>query len=179
MLGGQNSILPWNAIMRGELSPPRPTPSSPVGGEMVLVSAPKPVWVAGSPGVPAWLVGSAKLAWLKTLKNWVSKRKVTCSVIGNLLGYVELGVGEVRAAEVVAAGVAELAVGGRVAAGTRAGAGIDDGFKRIRVEPLQAAGLGDAGDGCLAVERDAGNAVGDTVARCPGRCRGCWRCRAR
>ena len=39
--------------MRGELSPPRPTPSKPVGGEMVLVSAPKPVWVAGFPGVPA------------------------------------------------------------------------------------------------------------------------------
>jgi len=37
------------------------------------------------PGVPAWLEGSAKLAWLKTLKNWVSKRKVTCSVIEILL----------------------------------------------------------------------------------------------
>lgn len=49
----QNSILPWKAIMRGELSPPSPTPSSPVGGEIVLVIAPKPVWVAGSPGVPA------------------------------------------------------------------------------------------------------------------------------
>ncbi len=49
----QNSILPWKAIMRGELSPPSPTPSSPVGGEMVLVSAPNPVCVAGSPGVPA------------------------------------------------------------------------------------------------------------------------------
>lgn len=42
-LKAQNSILPWKAIMRGELSPPRPTPSRPVGGEMVLVSAPKPV----------------------------------------------------------------------------------------------------------------------------------------
>jgi hypothetical protein len=39
----QNSILPWNAIMRGELSPPSPTPSSPVGGEIVLVNEPKPV----------------------------------------------------------------------------------------------------------------------------------------
>ena len=68
--------------MRGELSPPSPTPSSPVGGEMVLVSAPKPVCVAGSPGVPAWLVGSAKFGWLKTLNHCVSKRKVTCSLIG-------------------------------------------------------------------------------------------------
>src|ERR1700677_1908337 len=49
----QNSILPWKAIMRGELSPPNPTPSNPVGGEIVLVKAPKPVCVAGLPGVPA------------------------------------------------------------------------------------------------------------------------------
>ncbi len=52
---------------------------------MVLVSAPKPVWVASSPGVPAWFAGRAKLGWLKTLKNWVSKRKVMCSVIGIFL----------------------------------------------------------------------------------------------
>ena len=30
----QNSSRAWNAIMRGELSPPNPTPSSPVGGEV-------------------------------------------------------------------------------------------------------------------------------------------------
>ncbi len=30
----QNSSRAWNAIMRGELSPPKPTPSSPVGGEV-------------------------------------------------------------------------------------------------------------------------------------------------
>src|ERR1019366_9952738 len=39
--------------MRGELSPPSPTPSSPVGGEVVLVSAPKPVCVERFPGIPA------------------------------------------------------------------------------------------------------------------------------
>jgi hypothetical protein len=33
--------------MRGVLSPPKPTPSKPVGGEVVYVSAPKPVWVSG------------------------------------------------------------------------------------------------------------------------------------
>jgi hypothetical protein len=31
----QNSSRAWSAIMRGELSPPKPTPSSPVGGEVV------------------------------------------------------------------------------------------------------------------------------------------------
>ncbi len=36
----QNSIRPSNAIMRGEVSPPSPTPSSPIGGEVVLCSVP-------------------------------------------------------------------------------------------------------------------------------------------
>src|ERR1019366_1237690 len=31
----QNSSRIWRAIMRGALSPPRPTPSSPVGGDVV------------------------------------------------------------------------------------------------------------------------------------------------
>ena len=31
----QNSRRDWNAIMRGVLSPPKPTPSKPVGGEVV------------------------------------------------------------------------------------------------------------------------------------------------
>jgi hypothetical protein len=46
--------------MRGELSPPKPTPSKPVGGEVVAVSAPKPVCVPGRPGIPATEVGKAK-----------------------------------------------------------------------------------------------------------------------
>jgi hypothetical protein len=33
--GIQNSTRACNAIMRGELSPPKPTPSRPVGGEVV------------------------------------------------------------------------------------------------------------------------------------------------
>jgi uncharacterized glyoxalase superfamily protein PhnB len=48
--------------MRGELSPPRPTPSRPVGGEIVLVSAPNPVCVAGSPGMPPLVIaGQSKV----------------------------------------------------------------------------------------------------------------------
>ena len=49
----QNSNRAWNAIMRGELSPPSPTPSKPVGGEVVDVKAPKPICVDGLPGIPA------------------------------------------------------------------------------------------------------------------------------
>jgi hypothetical protein len=56
--------------MRGLLSPPNPTPSKPVGGEVVYVSAPNPLCVEGFPGMPACtMLGSAKFGWLKTLKN--------------------------------------------------------------------------------------------------------------
>ncbi len=61
-LRAQNSRRDSKAIMRGELSPPRPTPSRPVGGDVVEVRAPKPVCVAGFPGIPAkTMLGSAKL----------------------------------------------------------------------------------------------------------------------
>src|ERR1019366_5571937 len=42
---------------------------------------------------------------------------------------------------------------------TRAGAGIDDRCKGIRIEPLSAAGLRYAGNRGLAIQRDAGNPV--------------------
>jgi hypothetical protein len=47
----------------------------------------------------------------------------------SLLRHVNLGVGEMRPSVVVAAGVAELAVNGRISTGASAGAGIDDGDK--------------------------------------------------
>ena len=62
--------------MRGELSPPSPTPRSPVGGDVVEVIEPKPVCVAAWPGMPATTDGSAKLGWFRTLKNCPSIRKV-------------------------------------------------------------------------------------------------------
>src|SRR6202035_2414440 len=66
----QNSSRAWKAIMRGLLSPPSPTPSNPVGGEVVYASAPNPLCVEGFPGIPACtMLGSAKFGWLKTLKN--------------------------------------------------------------------------------------------------------------
>ena len=58
----QNSNRSWNAIIRGELSPPKPTPSKPVGGDVVRPIAPNPVWVEGLPGIPAiTIAGSVKL----------------------------------------------------------------------------------------------------------------------
>jgi len=66
----QNSRRNWNAIIRGVLSPPKPTPSNPVGGDVLNVIAPKPVSVEGFPGIPAnTMLGSAKFGWLNTLKN--------------------------------------------------------------------------------------------------------------
>ena len=56
----QNATFSCTAIIRGELSPPSPTPSNPVGSEVVEVSAPKPVCVPGSPGIPATELRSAK-----------------------------------------------------------------------------------------------------------------------
>ena len=47
--------------MRGVLSPPKPTPSKPVGGEVAYVKAPNPVCVEGLPGIPAsTMLGSPK-----------------------------------------------------------------------------------------------------------------------
>ena len=56
----QNSIRPRKAIIRGALSPPRPTPSNPVGGEIVLFKAPNRSrgMAAGDAGL---LEGRAKL----------------------------------------------------------------------------------------------------------------------
>jgi hypothetical protein len=57
----QNSNRDWKAIIRGLLSPPKPTPSKPVGGEVVYVSAPNPLCVEEFPGIPACtMLGSAK-----------------------------------------------------------------------------------------------------------------------
>ena len=78
---------------------------------------------------------------------------------GNLFRQIHLGVGEMRSSDVVAAGVAELAVGGRISTGTCAGTGIDDGSEGIRVEPLAAASLRHARDRRLAIERNAGDAI--------------------
>ena len=55
--------------MRGELSPPSPTPSNPVGGDVVDVRAPKPVCVLGSPGTPAIAVGSAKFGAIEQIEH--------------------------------------------------------------------------------------------------------------
>jgi hypothetical protein len=79
---------------------------------------------------------------------------------GELLGDVDVGVGEVGAAQGIAAAVAELAVGDGVAAGAGTGGGIDDGDEGGRVEPLLGASLGDAGVGALAVDGNARCRVG-------------------
>src|ERR1700680_3102671 len=72
--------------MRGVLSPPNPTPSRPVGGEVVEVSAPNPVCVVGFPGMPAsTMLGRPKFGWLNTLKNCTSNLSFNCSVKGNSL----------------------------------------------------------------------------------------------
>jgi len=59
----------------------------PVGGDVVDVSAPNPLCVAGLPGMPACTtMGSAKFGWLGTLKNMASGRPCS-AVLGQLQGY--------------------------------------------------------------------------------------------
>ena len=164
--------------MRGELSPPRPTPSSPVGGEMVLSRVPN---LAGtySPGTPAsTLLGNAKLGWLKALNICASKRNDSPSRNAKLPREVDVGVSKVRPAHRVAARVAELAVGWRIAAGACAGGGIDDRDKGLGIEPLPRAGNGHAGIGRFAVNRHAGNAARKLRPAGSERPRCRWRCRA-
>src|ERR1019366_9083027 len=56
------------------------------------------------------------------------------------LGQIQVAPEEIRAAQCIPAEIAELAILRTVAAGTGAGAWIDDGNKRVRVEPLDRAG---------------------------------------
>src|SRR5271156_6366167 len=71
--------------MRGELSPPSPTPNSPVGGEIVLSNVPKRAGIK-TPGTPASTeLGSAKCGWLNALNICVSSRSETPSVTWKLL----------------------------------------------------------------------------------------------
>ena len=66
----QNSILPEMAIIRTELSPPKPEPSKLVDGLTVLVIANASLSVLPTPGIPAVHTpvaaaahGKPKLAW--------------------------------------------------------------------------------------------------------------------
>src|ERR1700728_5152825 len=69
--------------MRGEVSPPSPTPSNPVGGEVVLSSVPN--LEMGEPGTPACTVlGSAKFGWLNALNISPSIRSLIPSRIGKV-----------------------------------------------------------------------------------------------
>ena len=55
------------AIIRTELSPPKPEPSKLVGGLTVLVMAKALLSVLPTSGIPAPLPGKLKLAWLNAL----------------------------------------------------------------------------------------------------------------
>ena len=87
-------------------------------------------------------------------------------------GEVEIAPGEIGAAQGVATESAELAIRGAVASSAGAGAGIDGGDERVGIEPLHGAGLSDAGNRTVLVERHARNdarelraaAVDDAIA---------------
>jgi len=144
---GQNSRGACKAIIRGLLSPPNPTPSGPVGGEVVYLRAPKPVCVEGLPGTPASTgLGNPKLGWLKTLKNWASNRNFTRSDNGNHFVMSRSFQKKSGAAQSVPGEVPKLAVLRSVAAVASPGRWINRRHKCIRIEPLNRARLCDAGN---------------------------------
>ena len=165
--------------MRGLLSPPNPTPSSPVGGEVVYVSAPNPVCVEGFPGIPASvMLGSPKFGWLNTLKNWASTLSFTRSRHRKPFREIEVIPDEIGAAQGVAAEVSELAMLWVVATDALASARINGRNKRGRIEPLEGARLRYTGDGMMLIERDAGNRRWRTAVHCPAQRRFRWPNRA-
>jgi len=120
--------------MRGELSLPSPTPTRPLGGEMVLVRAPKPLWVAGLP--EAGLIGGqSKVGMIEGVEELGVEAKGDVLRDQSLLRQVNLAVGEMRFAIVVAARVAEAAVDGRIS--SRTGTGAAEVTYHAAFEPMQ------------------------------------------
>ena len=144
--------------MRGALSPPNPTPSRPVGGEVVLVSAPKPVCVPGSPGIPArTMLGRAKFGMVEDVEELPFQAQLNVLTEWNRLGKIKVTPKELRAAQRVAAQSSELAIRGTVAARAGARAGVDGRNKGVRIEPLEGAGLRHPRDGFLFIQRHTRN----------------------
>ena len=103
--------------MRGELSPPKPTPSSPVGGEVVYVSAPNPTCVEGLPGMPAKTsLGSAKLAMVEDVEELRFEPQLHAFAQGKPFRKIKIAPEEIRTAQSVAAERSELTILRTVAA---------------------------------------------------------------
>ena len=166
--------------MRGELSPPSPTPSSPVGGEVGDRSARRirSAWTACRE-FPRSPKPAAQIRMIEDVEELPVDAQL--HALGQLepLGEVQIAPDEIGTAQRVAAEIAELAVLRTVAARARARARIDRRNERIRIQPLDGSRLRDAGNRIVFVQRHARNHAGDTADRCLARCRFRWPNRAR
>ena len=165
--------------MRGELSPPRPTPSRPVGGEMVLSRVPnsgRNVF-AGHAGLHA--AGQCEVGMVEGVEHLHIEAQRGLLPDGKTAREVDVGVGEVRAAHGVAACSRQTGSWrGGIAACAGAGGGIDDRDEGVGIEPLPGSGNGDAGDTGFfdrAARRERG---GQTAGRRPERRRCRLPCKA-
>ena len=69
--------------MRGELSPPRPTPSKPVGGEMVLPGF--RIWAGSTAGDSGFhIAGQREVGMVEGVEHLHVEAQVSVSVMGNL-----------------------------------------------------------------------------------------------
>ena len=151
--------------MRGELSPPSPTPSSPVGGEVVLVSAPKPVCVERFPGIPAITIrGQAEVRMVEDVEEL--RIDAQLHVLAHLepLRQIQIAPDEVRPSESVAPKIAELAGLRAIASGAGARARIDRGYEGVRIQPLNRSSLRHSGNGTVRVKRDSRHHAGELRA---------------
>ena len=86
------------------------------------------------------IAGQRKVGVIEDIERLRIQSKTHTLRDGNSFRQIHLGVGEMRSANIVAAGVAKLAIGWRISAGAGSGAGIDDRREGIRVQPLATAG---------------------------------------
>ena len=103
--------------MRGLLSPPNPTPSKPVGGEVVYVSAPNPALrgrISRNAGLHhAW---KRKIRMVEDIKELTLKPQLHMLGQGKPFCQVEVAPEEIGTAQSIAAEVSELAILRAVAA---------------------------------------------------------------
>ena len=88
--------------------------------------------------------------------DWTATTVLYGGVVVYLTGrvlFLRFAVGHTPPAQIVAAGVTP--------ADARARSGIDSGYERVRVQPLNCARLGDAGNRIVVIERHAGNNAGE------------------
>jgi hypothetical protein len=103
--------------MRGVLSPPNPTPSKPVGGEVVYVSAPNPSLRRGlSRNAGLHHAGQAEIRMVEDIKKLTLKTQLHMLAQGKPLCQVEIAPEKIRTAQGIASEVSELAILRTVAA---------------------------------------------------------------